>query len=43
LVLVNKDDGSFQRPLKVPGGFAPGSIAIGDLNSDGKADLAIAM
>ena len=44
-VLLNKGDGTFQRRLDYPtGGHVsyPTSVAIGDLNGDGKPDLAAA-
>ena len=44
-VLLNKGDGTFQRRLDYPTGrhvSYPTSVAIGDLNGDGKPDLAAA-
>jgi elongation factor P hydroxylase len=41
-VLLNRGDGSFQAKLDYAAGDQPFSIAIGDLNGDGKADLATA-
>ena len=41
-VLVNRGDGTFQLRVDYPTGLRPASIAIGDLNGDGKADLATA-
>jgi hypothetical protein len=41
-VLLNKGDGTFQAKVDYPTGREPASVAIGDLNDDGKPDLAIA-
>ncbi len=41
-MLVNTDEGGFQAKLDYVTGGHPNSIAIGDLNGDGKPDLAIA-
>ena len=41
-VLLNKGDGSFQRQARLRDRRQPRSVAIGDLNGDGKPDLAIA-
>jgi hypothetical protein len=41
-VLVNKGDGSFEAKRDVQTGSRPRSVALGDLNGDGKPDLATA-
>jgi hypothetical protein len=41
-VLLNRGDGSFQAKLDYATGGDPYSVAIGDLNGDGKPDLATA-
>jgi hypothetical protein len=41
-VLLNTGASGFQAKLEYPTGIGPESIAIGDLNSDGKPDLATA-
>jgi FG-GAP-like repeat/FG-GAP repeat/PASTA domain len=41
-VLLNRGDGSFQAKLDLGTGDGPESVAIGDLNGDGKPDLATA-
>jgi hypothetical protein len=41
-VLLNRGDGSFLSERKFRTGYGPGSVAIGDLNGDGKPDLATA-
>ena len=41
-VLVNRGDGSFQAKLDYATGRGPYSVAIGDLNGDGKPELATA-
>ena len=41
-VLVNRGDGSFQAKLDYATGRHPSSVAIGDLNGDGKRDLVTA-
>jgi FG-GAP-like repeat len=41
-VLVNRGDGTFETKRDYPTGDRPDSVAIGDLDSDGKPDLAIA-
>ena len=42
VVYLGKGDGTFQAPVTATAGFNPGTAAIGDLNSDGKPDLAVA-
>jgi hypothetical protein len=41
-VLLNRGDGSFQAKVDYRSGSSPLSVAIGDLNGDGRADLATA-
>src|SRR5262245_14644738 len=41
-VLGNDGNGAFQAPRLYPLGADPASVAIGDLNADGRADLATA-
>ena len=41
-VLLGKGDGTFQAPVKYTVGNTPRSVAVGDFNGDGKADLAVA-
>jgi FG-GAP-like repeat/PASTA domain len=41
-VLLNRGDGSFEAKRDYRTGISPDSVAIGDLNGDGKPDLAIA-
>ena len=41
-MLLNRGDGSFQAKLDYATGSGPSSVAIGDLNGDGKPDLATA-
>jgi len=40
-VLLGNGDGSFGPATEYSAGFEPGSLAIGDLNGDGKPDLAV--
>jgi hypothetical protein len=42
-VLANRGDGSFQAKHDYEAGYGPGSVAIDDLNGDGKPDLAVAI
>ena len=41
-VLLGKGDGTFQDQVTYPVGGADFGIAVGDLNGDGKPDLAVA-
>lgn len=41
LVLLGKGDGTFQAPLSTPLGGHGFGVAVGDVNRDGKVDLAI--
>jgi hypothetical protein len=41
-VLLNNGDGTFQAAVNYEAGFAPWSVAIGDLDGDGVLDLAVA-
>ena len=41
-VLINRGDGTFAPKVDFPVGKSPSSAAIGDLDGDGKADLATA-
>jgi len=41
-VLLNRGDGTFQAKVDSESGYAPYSVAIGDLNGDGRPDLATA-
>ena len=41
-VLLGNGDGTFQAPVTYVVGFGPASLAVGDLNGDGKLDLAVA-
>jgi len=40
-ILVGKGDGTFETPVFYAVGLFPTSIAVGDLNGDGKPDLAV--
>jgi len=41
-VLMGKGDGNFRAPLNFLAGDSPFAVALGDLNGDGKLDLAVA-
>ena len=41
-VLLGKGDGTFQTQKTYAVGNGPNSVAVGDFNGDGKADLAVA-
>ena len=41
-VLLGNGDGSFQAAQNFGAGSAPSSVAVGDFNSDGALDLAVA-
>jgi hypothetical protein len=41
-VLINRGDGSFSPRVDYRTGGGPSSLAIGDLNADGRPDLAVA-
>src|SRR6516165_8851187 len=41
-VLLGNGDGSFQAARNFGAGFSPDSVAVGDFNGDGVADLAVA-
>ena len=41
-VLLGNGDGSFQDAVNFVAGRYPSSVAVGDFNGDGKADLAVA-
>ena len=41
-VLLGKGDGTFQPAVNYTAGRAPGSVAVADLNNDGKLDLIVA-
>ena len=41
-VLLGNGDGTFQAAVELRGGYDPYSVAVGDFNGDGKADLAVA-
>ena len=40
-IFLGNGDGSFTKAATPDGGFGPESVAVGDFNGDGKADLAI--
>src|SRR5206468_5762063 len=40
-ILIGNGDGSFRPPQAVQVGNAPSFVAVGDLNRDGRADLAV--
>lgn len=40
-VLLGKGDGTFRRPLVQQVALSPGSLAVADVNGDGKADLLV--
>jgi len=40
-VLLNNGDGTFAAAVDYPTKQKPGSVAIGDLDGDGKPDLAV--
>ncbi|HVH71066.1 MAG TPA: FG-GAP-like repeat-containing protein [Candidatus Dormibacteraeota bacterium] len=41
-VLLSNCDGTFQKPIAIPGGFNPTAIVTGDFNGDGNQDFAVA-
>src|SRR5438552_15133770 len=41
-VLLGNGDGTFQPALSFAAGTAPVSVAVGDINGDGRPDLAVA-
>ena len=41
-VLLGNGDGTFQTQKTYAVGYGPYSVAVGDFNGDGKADLAVA-
>src|SRR5206468_1530721 len=41
-VLLGNGDGTFQSAINVGAGSSQASVAVGDLNGDGKPDLAVA-
>src|SRR6202035_4411226 len=42
IVFLANTDGTFQKPVKYPIGVNPRSIAVGDVNGDGKLDIIVA-
>src|SRR5262249_40364414 len=38
-ILLGNGDGTFQAALTLAAGFGPNSVALGDLNGDGKLDI----
>lgn len=40
--LLNTGSGGFNAPVSFPIGYSPNSVALGDFNSDGKLDAAVA-
>ncbi|PYJ85691.1 MAG: hypothetical protein DME22_08160 [Verrucomicrobia bacterium] len=40
-VLLGNGDGTFQAAVNYNAGIGPGSVSVGDLNGDGKTDLAV--
>jgi hypothetical protein len=41
-VLLGNGDGTFQSAVNYSAGFSPSAVAVGDFNSDGRSDLAVA-
>jgi hypothetical protein len=41
-ILLGRGDGTFEAPTNYAAGQGPVSVAVGDLNGDGRADLAVA-
>ena len=41
-VLMNRGDGTFAEQIRYAAGYGPTSVAVGDLNGDGAADLVVA-
>jgi hypothetical protein len=42
LVFLGKRDGTFRTPQSIPTGSICNSVAVGDLNQDGKTDIVAA-
>ena len=40
-VFLGKGDGTFQSGVNIPAGTTPASLAVGDLNGDGKPDIVV--